>query len=79
MQKNFSGLSGLGEYILKETKTPAGLAMNHKKYEVVLTKDKKDQVVEVLFQALHKTGYKRKLLSISQTVSAKFLLHFGII
>ena len=53
--------------------------MNHKKYEVVLTKDKKDQVVEVLFQALHKTGYKRKLLSISQTVSAKFLLHFGII
>lgn len=26
---------------------------------------------EVLFQALHKTGYKRKLLSISQTVSAK--------
>lgn len=69
----------LGEYILKETKTPAGLAMNHKKYEVVLTKDKKDQVVEVLFQALHKTGYKRKLLSISQTVSAKFLLHFGII
>ena len=37
----------LGEYILKETKTPAGLAMNHKKYEVVLTKDKKDQVVDI--------------------------------
>ena len=38
----------LGEYILKETKTPAGLAMNHKKYEVVLTKDKKDQVVDII-------------------------------
>ena len=37
----------LGEYVLKETKTPAGLAMNHKKYEVVLTKDKKDQVVDI--------------------------------
>lgn len=26
----------LGKYVLKETKTPAGLAMNYKEYEVVL-------------------------------------------
>ena len=37
----------LGEYVLKETKTPAGLAMNHKKYGVVLTKDKKNEVVDI--------------------------------
>jgi uncharacterized surface anchored protein len=37
----------LGEYTLKETKTPAGLAMNHTVYEAVLTKDKKDEVVDV--------------------------------
>ena len=37
----------LGEYTLKETKTPAGLAMNHTVYEAVLTKDKKNKVVDV--------------------------------
>lgn len=37
----------LGEYILKETRTPAGLAMNHKEYEIVLTKDKKNEVVDI--------------------------------
>ena len=32
---------------LQETKTPAGLAMNHTVYEAVLTKDKKNEVVDV--------------------------------
>lgn len=37
----------LGEYVLKETKTPAGLAMNHKEYKIILTKDKKKEVVDI--------------------------------
>lgn len=37
----------LGKYTLKETKTPAGLAMNYKEYEVILEKDKDNKVVDV--------------------------------
>lgn len=37
----------LGKYTLKETKTPAGLAMNYKEYEVVLEKDDENKVVDV--------------------------------
>ncbi|MDD3362688.1 MAG: SpaA isopeptide-forming pilin-related protein [Hespellia sp.] len=37
----------LGKYVLKETKTPAGLAMNYKEYEVELTKGQENQVVDV--------------------------------
>lgn len=37
----------LGKYTLKETKTPAGLAMNYKEYEVVLEKDSENKVVDI--------------------------------
>lgn len=37
----------LGKYILKETKTPSGLAMNYEEYEAVLIEDKEDAVVDV--------------------------------
>ena len=47
----------LGEYTLKETKTPAGLAMNHTVYEAVLTKDKKDEVVDVSIDIENNTLY----------------------
>lgn len=37
----------LGTYTLVETKTPAGLAMTHEKYEVVLEKDDENKVVDI--------------------------------
>lgn len=37
----------LGKYTLVETKTPAGLAMTHEEYEVVLEKDDENKVVDV--------------------------------
>lgn len=37
----------LGKYTLVETKTPAGLAMTHEKYEVVLEKNDENKVVDI--------------------------------
>lgn len=37
----------LGKYTMKETKTPAGLAMNHKTYEFELKKGQDNKVVDV--------------------------------
>lgn len=37
----------LGKYTLKETKTPAGLAMNHKEYEAILEKNEENKVVDI--------------------------------
>lgn len=37
----------LGKYSLKETKTPAGLAMNHEEYKVELLKNDENKVVDV--------------------------------
>jgi len=37
----------LGDYMLKETKTPAGLAMNDTEYEVTIEKDKDNKVIDI--------------------------------